>query len=373
MQRKRLGVIVNPIAGMGGRVALKGTDGAAIVDKARKMGASPEAPRRAVEALRVVNRIKDKIELFTYPQEMGENEARESGFSPETVGSIASGRTTPEDTQGAAKEMKALGVDLLLFAGGDGTARDIYKAVGHEMTVLGIPAGVKMHSAVFAVTPRVAGEVAAAFLGTDAPRVTEGEVMDIDEDSFRRGRVVARLYGYLRIPEERRFIQSMKSGGIETERETIRGIAAELISSMESDCLYVFGPGTTTRDILSQLRLEKTLLGVDVVLNRRLIARDVNERQLSSLIDGKKAKIVVTVIGGQGYIFGRGNQQFSPEIISRLSRDDVIVVASKAKLASLEGRPLLVDTGDEKVDKMLGGYVKVITGLNDYVMYRVAS
>ena len=358
---------------MGGRVALKGTDGAAIVDKARQMGASPEAPRRTVEALRVVSKIKGKIELFTYPKEMGEDEARESGFSPETVGSIASGRTTPEDTQRAAKEMKALGVDLLLFAGGDGTARDLYRAVGRDMTVLGIPAGVKMHSAVFAVTPRDAGEVAVTFLGTDAPRVTEGEVMDIDEDSFRRGRVVARLYGYLRIPEERRFIQSMKSGGIETERETIRGIAAELISSMESDCLYVFGPGTTTRDILSQLRLQKTLLGVDVVLNRRLIARDVNERQLYSLINGKKAKIVVTVIGGQGYIFGRGNQQFSPEIIGKLSRDDIIVVASKGKLASLEGRPLLVDTGNEKVDKMLGGYVRVITGLNDYVMYRVAS
>src|SRR5208283_5638442 len=172
MRRKRLGLIVNPVAGMGGRVGLKGTDGAEIVDKARRLGASPESPRRAVEALRVIHRIEDQIEIFTYPQEMGENEAKESAFSPKTLGSIRSGETTPADTQLAAKSMKNMGVDLLLFAGGDGTARDIHKAVGHEITVLGIPAGVKMHSAVYAMTPRQAGEATVDFLTSADPKVT---------------------------------------------------------------------------------------------------------------------------------------------------------------------------------------------------------
>jgi predicted polyphosphate/ATP-dependent NAD kinase len=177
----------------------------------------------------------------------------------------------------------------------------------------------------------------------------------------------------LRIPEERRFIQSVKSGGIQAEKQIIQGISTHLINSMEDNCLYIFGPGTTTRDIVAHLGLEKTLLGVDVVLDRRLIAKDVNERQLVSLIGGKKAKIVVTVIGGQGYIFGRGNQQLSSEIIRRLGRDNIIVVATKEKLASLQGRPILVDTGNESVDKMLNGYVKVVVGLDDYVVYKVAS
>lgn len=373
MQKKRLGVIVNPIAGMGGRVGLKGTDGVEIVTKARQLGASPESPRRAVEALRVIHRIKDQIEVLTYPQEMGENEAKESSFLPTTLGSIRSGETTPQDTQQAAKNMKNMGVDLLLFAGGDGTARDIYSAVGHELTVLGIPAGVKMHSAVYAVNPRQAGEVAINFLTNTEPSVIEAEVMDIDEVAFREGVVAAKLYGYLRIPEERQFIQSVKSGGIQSEKQHVEGIADDLASGLEEDCLYIFGPGTTTRDILAHLGLEKTLLGVDVVLNRQLIAKDVNEQQLIRLIDGKKAKVVVTVIGGQGYILGRGNQQISPEIIRKLGKENIIVVATKEKLASLRGKPLLIDTGDEAVDKMLNGYVRVITGFGEYSVYKVVS
>lgn len=362
---------MNPIAGMGGRVGLKGTDG--IVEEARVLGAAPESPRRAVEALSVIRRIRDDIDVVAYPAEMGEAEAREAGFSPRVVGTIESGRTGPEDTRRAAKAMKKAGVDLLLFAGGDGTARDIYSAIGQRLPALGVPAGVKMHSAVFAVTPRSAGEVACAFLTAPTPRVTEGEVMDIDEDSFRRGFVQARLYGYLTIPDERRSIQSVKSGGSRNQGQVVQGIATELFRSMERDCIYIFGPGTTTRDVLAQLHLKKTLLGVDVVLNRQMIAADVNERRLAELIDGRKAKIVVTVIGGQGYIFGRGNQQFSPEIIRSVGKENIIVIATKEKLASLEGRPLLVDTGDAKTDDMLGGYVRVVTGFEEYVMYRVAS
>ena len=377
LQRKKLGLIVNPVAGMGGRVGLKGTDGASIVAEARLLGAIPESPKRASEALRVIFKIKNEIELLTYPGEMGEDIARDLGFVPRVIGSIVPGQTTSEDTRRASLELESLGVKLLLFAGGDGTARDVYRAIGHskEMSVLGIPTGVKMHSAVFALNPRTAGEIAVSFLLADRPSVTDAEVMDIDENSFRRGVIAARLYGYLQIPEERRLMQSVKSGGIQTQKQVIQGIAADLLKNGEKDSVYLYGPGTTTRDILAEFGLEKTLLGVDVVLGPQIIAKDVNEQELHRLIDGRenKSKIVVSVIGKQGYIFGRGNQQLSCEIIKKVGRENIIVVASKEKLASLEGRPLLVDTGSEEVDKMLSGYMKVITGYEDYVVYKVEA
>jgi len=373
-RKKKLGVLINPVAGMGGRVGLKGTDGEGVLRRARQLGASPESQRRAMEALKVIHGLGRDVVTFAYPHEMGEDAAREVGLLPTVKGAIRSGYTTSEDTRRAAREMSDLGVDLLLFAGGDGTARDIYRAIGREVTVLGIPTGVKMHSAVFALTPRIAGEVARNFLKAPTPKVSDGEVMDIDEASFRKGVVDARLYGYLRIPKEGDHIQGVKSGGTQTEKQVVQGIATELFMNMSKDCLYIFGPGTTTRDVLAQLHLEKTLLGVDVVLNRRLIARDANEEQLKMLIgEGRRAKIIVTLIGGQGYIFGRGNQQLSSEVIRRVGKDNVTVIASKEKLASLAGRPLLVDTGDEGVDRLLNGYTRVIVGHGDYVMCKVTS
>jgi predicted polyphosphate/ATP-dependent NAD kinase len=356
---------------MGGRVGLKGSDGPAILHKARELGALPESPKRAVEALRVVSRIKDQVELITYPREMGEYEARECGFAPTVMGSIAAGPTTPENTMTAAREMTDLGVDLLLFAGGDGTARDIHDAVGQNVLALGIPAGVKVHSAVYAVNPKSAGELAVMSLDGRASSVREAEVMDIDEEAFREGTVAARLYGYLRVPDDRRFVQSGKSGGAQGESEAVLGIASEIVRKMEEDCLYIIGPGTTTRPIMEELGLENTLLGVDVVLNKRLVAGDVNERDLLGLTGGRQARIVVTVIGGQGYILGRGNQQLSPQVIRQVGKDNIIVVASMEKLASLGGRPLLVDTGDAELDQALSGYTKVTVDFNSYAMHRV--
>jgi predicted polyphosphate/ATP-dependent NAD kinase len=371
-KKKKLGLVVNPVAGLGGRVGLKGTDGENVVDEARQLGAIPESPQRASEALRVVAKIKGDIELYCYPYEMGEFEARESGFVPNVVGLINRGRTTSEDTCRAAFELRDLGVDLLLFAGGDGTARDIYRSVGHSLTVLGIPAGVKMHSAVFALNARNAGEAAVSFLTNSNPAVAEVEVMDIDEGSFRKGVVAAKLYGYLRAPQATHYMQSAKSGGFETDKQVIQGIASELAGSIEKDCLSIYGPGTTTRDVLAQFGMDKTLLGIDVVLGDRVIARDVNEKEILGLIGNrKKLKIVVTVIGQQGYIFGRGNQQLSPEIIKKAGKDNIVVIASKEKLASLQGRPLLVDTGSDEVNEKLRGYMRVITGYNDYVVYKV--
>lgn len=370
---KKLGVIVNPIAGMGGRVGLKGTDGAEILRKAKEMGAMAESPKRAAEALKVLAALKDFIEVLTYPAEMGELECRQAGLQPQTIGSIRSGETTPGDTQRAAREMVAAGVDLILFSGGDGTARNVHDAIGKAAPVLGIPAGVKIHSAVFAVTPRGAGEVAAMFLQGKIKNVREAEVMDIDEDAFRDGVVAAKLYGYLLVPEERRFVQNVKAGGLRTEQEALQGIATEVISGMREDEYYMIGPGTTTRVIMKRLGLENTLLGVDVIRNKKLIAKDVSEKQLLDLIAGEKAKIVVTAIGGQGHVFGRGNQQLSPAVIREAGKENIIIIATKEKLISLAGRSLLVDTGDEELDDELSGYIRVITGFKDYMICGVRS
>jgi predicted polyphosphate/ATP-dependent NAD kinase len=369
---KKLGVIINPIAGMGGRVGLKGSDGIEVLSKARELGARPESPQRAVEALKVIAKVKDRLEVIAYPGEMGEDECREAGLAPVVTGSIPRRETTAEDTENAAQRMAALKVDLLLFAGGDGTARNIYNAVQDRVPTLGIPAGVKIHSAVYAVTPRSAGELVVLFVEGKVREFRDAEVMDIDEDAFRCGILSARLFGYLRVPEESKYVQSVKAGGGGAQKEALQEIAADVIDSMaDSDCYFIIGPGTTPRAIMERLGLENTLLGVDIVRNKRLVAKDVAEDHLIHLVAGHKAKIVVTMIGGQGHLFGRGNQQLSPRVIRQVGRENIIVIGTKAKLAALGGRPLLVDTGDEDLNRQLSGYRRVTTGSGDYVFYKV--
>jgi len=287
------------------------------------------------------------------------------------VGSIRKGKTTAEDTKNAAREMQRIGVNLLLFAGGDGTARDIHDAIGEEVPVLGIPTGVKMHSAVFAVNPRSAGDLAVLYLRGKCG-VREAEVMDVDEEALRDGIVSAKLYGYLRIPFQKRLVQGLKTPSGGGEKEAMAAIACEIVDGMKGDYLYIIGPGTTTRAIMTKLGLNKTLIGVDVVLKGRLVGADVNENQLLKLLEQRDAKIIITPIGGQGYIFGRGNQQISPDVIRKVGRNNIIVAATPEKINSLRGRPFLVDTGDRAVDKMLSGYIRVITGYNEHVIYKVA-
>jgi predicted polyphosphate/ATP-dependent NAD kinase len=201
--------------------------------------------------------------------------------------------------------------------------------------------------------------------------------MDIDERAFRRGVVSARLYGYLKVPFERRLLQGLKTPSSPGERSAMAAIAADVVSKMEDGWLYVIGPGTTTRAITSRLELPKTLIGVDVVADGRLVAADVNESQLLELLEGHRAKIVVTPIGGQGYVFGRGNQQISPSVIRKVTADSVrpkeniVVVSTTGKIHSLGGRPLRVDTGDRAVDEMLSGYVRVVTGYDEQIVYKV--
>ncbi len=394
MASKKLGLIVNPVAGLGGRVGLKGSDGIEIQKRARELGAVPRASERAAQALEPLKPL-DALRVLTYPGEMGADAARACGLAPEVLGAIEPGRTTPQDTQAAARAMARLGVDLLLFAGGDGTARDVYSAVGTEQPALGIPAGVKIHSAAFGASPQAAGQLAGRYLRGRAARLRQAEVLDIDETALRQGRVSARLYGYLRIPFERRLTQGLKTLSDPGEGTAMAAIAAQVVAHMQPGWLYVLGPGTTTRAIADRLGLPKTLIGVDVVTCRgtpcgcpgrslrsplpsqrggvtgELVAADVNESRLLALLEGRKAKIVVTPIGGQGYLFGRGNQQISPRVIQRVGRENLVVVSTPAKIHGLAGRPLRVDSGDEAVDELLGGYVRVVTGYGEQIVYRV--
>jgi predicted polyphosphate/ATP-dependent NAD kinase len=358
MKKKKLGLVVNPIAGMGGKVGLKGSDGQEILNKARELGAKPESSRRAIETLKKITCVKDNIELITYPYEMGEDETRECGFNPVVIGSIKRGNTTSQDTENAAREMLRLKVDLILFVGGDGTARNIYNAIGDSIPALGVPAGVKMHSAVYATSPQNAGNLVVIYLkeNPSAIRLREAEVMDIDEQAFRENRLSAKLYGYLKVPYERSLVQSPKVGSASGEEAAVDAIVSFVISNMQYDYLYIIGSGTTTKAIMKKLGLKYTLLGIDAVYQKKLVGLDLNEEQLLKLIEGKKAKIVVTVIGGQGYIFGRGNQQISAKVIKKIGKENIIVIATINKILTLQGNPLLVDTGDDEVNKMLSGY-----------------
>ena len=373
MTQTRLGLIINPVAGIGGRVGLKGSDGAEIQKRALALGAVPQAPSRAVEALERLKAVEG-LQIVTYPGEMGEDAARACSFEPEVIGAITPGQTTAEDTRDAASEMQRRGVDLLLFAGGDGTARDIFRAVGTDLPVLGIPAGVKIHSAVYATHPRSAGQLAALYLQGRVAGLREVEVMDIDEEAFRQNTLSARLYGYLKIPFRTSLVQSQKMPST-GEASALAAIAEDIVTKMGEDVLYIIGPGTTTRAIAEEMGLDKTLLGVDAVLNGELVARDASESQLLALLDEHgegKIRIVVTPIGGQGYLFGRGNQQISPQVIERVGREQIIAVSTPEKLYALGSQPLLVDTGSRAVDEMLSGYLTVVTGYNERAVRKVA-
>lgn len=370
---KKIGLIVNPIAGMGGKVGLKGTDGRHILEKAIALGAKPESPSRAATALENLAVLKCRPLIVTGPGKMGEDTARSCGFVPVVLGVPSLSDTTAEDTEDLARKILNHGVDLLLFSGGDGTARNIVNAVGGNLPVLGIPAGVKIHSAVFGTSPGKAGALARLYIEGKNHGLAEGEVMDIDEEAVRAQCVKARLYGYLNVPFERRLRQNLKAGQSGSEIQSLNAVGAHIARSMEEDCIYILGPGTTIKAVMTALNLPNTLIGVDAVKNGALLGNDLNESQLLELIHRQKARIIVTVIGGQGYLFGRGNQQISHRVIRAVGRNNITVISPMAKLISLEEKRLLVDTGDAETDDMLQGHMKVIIGPKKSLTMKVSA
>lgn len=366
----KLGLIVNPLAGLGGSVALKGSDGAQTAAKAIELGAQPKANNRTKAALEILLPYKEQLVIYTVNGEMGEQTAKALGFNVEVVYNTDA-VTTPDDTENAAKVLKNADVDLVLFAGGDGTARNICHAIEDTVPVLGIPAGCKIHSGVYAITPKAAGRVVEMLVKGELVTLADADVMDIDEDAFRKGTVKAKRFGEMQIPSEVRYVQAVKNGGKETDELVLSDIAAYVVSEMDEDTLYIMGSGSTVEAIMEEMGLENTLLGVDLIKDQTLVGQDLTAADLLELTHKKKTKLVITLIGGQGHIFGRGNQQLSPALIRAIGKENIIVVATKTKLQALNNRPLICDTGDNVLDDELTGYIKVTTGFNDHIMYAV--
>lgn len=366
---KTLGLIVNPVAGILGKYAFKGSDNPKLVQKALEKGAKPISPERAKEALSILKPFRNVLRLLTFPDIMGENVARESGFEPEVVGEISS-LTTSEDTKKAAKIMAKRGASLILYAGGDGTTVDIFEAVDQEVPILGIPSGVKMWSATFATNPKAAGLITLRYLWGELP-IREAEVMDVDEEYFRRNELHVELKGYAITPYEPQYLQGSKwlSPNTTDEVEEQKAIARNVVESLEPNIVYIIGPGTTCKAVTDLLGLNKTLLGVDLVQDGRIIAKDANEQEILKTIENKKSKIIVTPIGRQGFIFGRGNQQISAEVIKKVGIDNIIVVATPYKLSTI---PVLrVDTNSPELDEKLKGYIRVTSGYHQITIKKI--
>ncbi|MCA6062177.1 ATP-NAD kinase family protein [Thalassolituus marinus] len=369
-----LGLIINPLSGIGGAVGLKGSDGTDIVEQALALGAQKKSLARSRQALQVIADLSSRFQILTCPAEMGEELAAEFGFSYRLIDAdIAQTHTSADDTRKAAQAMLDAGVDLLVFAGGDGTARDICAVIGDAVPVIGIPAGVKIHSGVYGITPLATGNVIRSLLCGELVDVKEAEVRDLDEDAFRNNQVRARHYGDMRVPQHGHFVQAVKQGGVEDESLVLVDIAAYLCEEMEDDVLYLIGSGKTTQAIMDELGLENTLLGVDAVCNRELVGRDLSASQLLQLSSQYQQTIaVVSVMGGQGHIFGRGNQQLSPALLHQLGKQNIRVISTKTKIAALNGRPLIMDSGDPQLDQAWSGTIEIITGYRDHIVHTLA-
>jgi len=362
-----LGYLVNPIAGMGGSVGLKGTDG--MYEEALRRGAVPLASERGAGALAQLLPLRDTLTVLCAAS-MGAEEAMALGFSVEVVYAPEHSHTTSRDTRAAAAAM-AERAELLLFAGGDGTARDLMQAVDGSCLVLGIPAGVKIHSPVYAVSPAAAGALALSCFRSDMTAEL-AEVVDLDEDACRRGDVRETLYGYLRVPRSKRCRQERKAPTPAGQRQAQWSIALEMAERLEPDVYYLAGPGSTVKALFDCLSLPKTLLGFDLLCGRELVKADLCEKEALAAVSQKPARLILTPTGGQGFLLGRGNQQCSPAVLERIKRDDVYILSTREKLAALGGRPLLIDTPAPETNRRFCGYYRVITGWREEQVCRVA-
>ncbi len=366
----KLGVVVNPFAGIGGALALKGSDGAEIREKALAMGAEKKANEKMAKALSILEALSGQFTVVTASGDMGETICESLGIPYEVIYAADAVQTEGEDSERAAKAMVDANVDLLLFAGGDGTARNICSVVGTQVPVLGVPAGCKIHSGVYCVSPSAAGQVVSQMIAGELVSEMDAEVRDIDENAFREGKVIAKHYGEMRVPAELTYVQAVKMGGKEDEALVLDDIAAyvgEIIED-EPDTYFVMGSGSTVGAVMDFLGLENTLLGVDVVKQGELIASDVTASELIALTHDKPTKVILTVIGGQGHLLGRGNQQLSPAFIRQIGKQNMLVVATKQKLQALNGKPLRLDSSDATLDAELAGAFTVITGYKDKVL-----
>ncbi len=371
----RIGFLVNPIAGMGGRVGLKGTDG--VLDRAIELGAEPVAAERAEKMLSHLREIhSDNIDWLTCSAEMGETLLKDAGYGFKVVFILPDNmpkKSSQNDTLAAAKSFMDKGVELIVFCGGDGTARDIVSVVGKDVPVLGIPSGVKMYSGVFGISPARTAEVLASFLKGEIG-TAEVEIMDLDEDKYRQGDWSVRLYYSAMTPFESTLVQSSKMMVSEAHDQDIKEEIAEYIEELvqeEPETLFLLGPGGTLEYIGSYLKIEKNLLGIDAISGGKQVGKDMNEEALLKILNKyNKIRLILSPIGAQGFVLGRGNLQLSPRVIRKIGRDNIMIVSTPAKL---QRTPILrFDTGDAELNKELAGrgWFSVVIG---YRLSRLAQ
>ncbi|MHA1111257.1 MAG: ATP-NAD kinase family protein [Promethearchaeota archaeon] len=374
----KIGFLINPISGMGGAVGLKGTDGEHILKRAIKLGAKPKIQDRAKIFLDTLNQSSFNFTLITPPGIMGENACVDTN-TPHTL--IAQHHYSHElhlystdkvDTQRSISSMMDHGVDLIVFLGGDGTARDILEIIQQKIPCLGIPGGVKVYSSIFAASPSHGAQLVAEFLKGNAPLI-ELEVLDINEQAFRENKIDVEIYGFMRVPNIPMLIQGMKQTTpfTDDERENQEAIARTIVEEMNPNVYYLFGPGTTVRSIFDELNLEKTLLGFDFVRNNQVIARDVNEEQILKKVNNELVILVITPIGRQGFVFGRGNLQITARVLQKIKKENIRIICSRSKLATLPEGCIRTDIRDPEMDEALKGYYRVLIDYNEYKMVKM--
>lgn len=378
-----VGLLINPVAGLGGTVALKGSDGEQIQAAARERGGLPRGAVRARRMLLALGEAAGRVRWLTWGNGMGEAVLRSVGLPAEVLGEPAD-PPAAEDTRQAAACMATAGADLLVFCGGDGTARDVLAAVGQSLPALGVPCGVKMHSGVFATTPESAATILGSLIAGGLVRAALGEVRDLDEAALREGSVRPRFYGELAVPEAGGFLQHTKESGRENEALALEEIVAEVVERIgEVSGPVILGPGGSLAAVKRALGLQPTLLGFDVLENGVQVGTDVDaawlERYLAALQDAQPTRggaapvLVLSFTRRQGFLLGRGNQQLTPAVLRRIPRSNLWVLGTRSKLLSLEGRPLMIDTDDPQLDADWSGLVQIIAGYDDRLWYQVAS
>ncbi len=369
-----IGLIVNPIAGIGGAAGLAGSDGQGVQHDAALRGGRSHAADRAVEVLRAirVHLESGAALLLVAPGDMGAATARAAGVPHQVLDLTVGEPTSAADTRSCAAALAETAVDLLLFAGGDGTATDVAAGCGETVTALGIPSGVKMYSGCFATDARAAACVADRVASGRATATTLAEVVDLDEAALRGGRVAPRLTAALRVPVSP-VVQPRKAPSAANAAGEVAALAAAAAHLVSDGVPTALGPGGTTAAVSRALGLEPTLLGVDIVCDGEIRASGVSEPELYDWAERGPLRIVVSVIGGQGFVLGRGNQQVSPRVIRACGPANIVILAAESKLIALGGRPLLVDTGDAALDEELSGYRRVLTGPRQWTICRIGQ
>ncbi len=362
MPPRRIGLVVNPVAGLGGAVGLKGTDGK--VEEALKRGAQDRAHPRAVAFLRALD---PDVTIITAAGNMGDDACEDAETSALVVYTPGE-PTTSDDTRAAVNAFVATGIDVLAFVGGDGTAADVADALRDtEVPALGVPSGAKMYSPVFADTPQAAAVVATTFTAAEMR-----EVLDIDEEAFRSGELRVGLKGTLRVPTHER-VQGSKLAGEDDDVElaTLGPAVAEML---DPDRIYVLGAGTTMLHVKSALGIDGTLLGLDVVKTTGsgravLLVADARSSDLEALAPG--FALVLSPIGHQGFFLGRGNLPITPKVLQHTRiPEDIVVVATPSKLFATPA--LKVDTGNPFLDQQFPRFLAVTTGHNQTKLMRIA-